>query len=183
MELKGSALASTLRAIERLHGTAGYHAVRLALPAHVRSVLEDGPVLPMRWYPVEVVAAVHDGVRVVLGHGGWELSHALGKEAAREDFSNIYAVVIRVLQPSTVWSRMERMWRIYNSRGHFHWIDLGPGYMHAIIRDVSGYNPGMWNAVAGRGQQVVSMTGAKGADVHVVRSTPSEGELEGMWLE
>jgi hypothetical protein len=55
--------------------------------------------------------------------------------------------------------------------------------MHCIIRDVSGYNAGMWNAVAGRGQQLIVMTGAKGADVHLLRSTETEGEFDGTWLE
>jgi hypothetical protein len=183
MQIKGSAIASTLRAIDKLHGPAGGVAVRSALPVDVRDVLESDPVLPVRWYPIEVLAAVHVAVRDVLGHGDWHASHALGITAAREDFNNLYAVIIRVINTTTVWSRMERMWTLYNSRGRFEWIELRAGAMHAIIHDVSGYNEGMWHAVAGRGQQLMTMTGAKGADVRLVRGGPTQGEFEGIWLE
>jgi hypothetical protein len=183
MQIKGSAVASTLRAIERLHGPAGGLAVRSALPPHLRAMLENDPVLPMRWYPVELVASLHVAVRDVVGQGKWTASHALGITAAREDFSNLYAVIIRMLDATTAWSRMERMWTLYNSRGRFEWLELKPGAMHAIIRDVWGYNDGMWQAVAGRGQQLMTMTGARGADIRVVCSAPTEAEFEGMWLE
>lgn len=183
MMIKGTAVASTLGAIERLHGPSAFHAVRSALPHDVRAVLTSEPVMPMRWYPVEVLASVHAAVRDVVGHGDWKASHALGMAAAREDFKNLYAVVIRLLDATTVWTRMERMWGLYNSRGRFQWLELRPGGMHAIIRDVSGYNPGMWQSVAGRGQQVITMTGAKAADVRLVRSSGTEAEFEGDWVE
>lgn len=183
MTLKGTALSSTLGAIEHVHGASGLAAVRAALPTAVRRLIDDEPILAVRWYPVEIVAALHVAVRDVVGHGDWSASHALGMAAAREDFKNLYRIVIRALTPTTVWSRMERMWTLYNSRGKFTWIERKPGSVHVIIRDVAGYNPGMWNAVAGRGQQVILMTGAKAANVAVVRSTESEGEFEGLWFE
>jgi hypothetical protein len=183
MQIKGTAIASTLRAIEKLHGPAGIGAVRSALVPDARAVLESDPILPVRWYPIDVLAAVHVAVKDVVGHGDWHASHALGVTAAREDFRNLYAVIIRVLDTTTVWSRMERMWTLYNSRGRFEWLDLRPGAMHCIIHDVSGYNEGMWHAVAGRGQQLMTMTGAKGADVRLLRGGPTQAEFEGMWLE
>lgn len=183
MMVKGSAVASTLRAVEKLHGPAAVLAVRAALPAHVRAVLDEHPVLPVRWYPVEVLAGIHVGVHDILGHGDWSRSHAIGVTAAREDFGNIYAVAIRALDAITVWNKIERMWTLYNSRGTFEWRELRRGSLHCFIRDVAGYNPGMWNAVAGRGQQLITMTGARGADVRVLRSTESEAEFDGTWLE
>ena len=127
MQLKGTAVASTLRAIERLHGLTGAAAVRAALPAAMRHILDDDPVLAVRWYPVELVASLHVAVRDVVGHGDWKASHALGMTAAREDFKNLYRIAIRALNATTVWTRMERMWTLYNSRGSFHWLELKPG--------------------------------------------------------
>jgi hypothetical protein len=183
MQIKGSAVASTLRAIERVHGKAGLGAVRATLPDHLRSIIQDDLVLPVRWYPVELVAAIHIGVRDALGQGDWEASRLLGVTAAREDFSSIYAVAVRVLDPNGIWSRMERMWSVYNSRGNFVWLAREPGCLHAIVRDVSGYNLGMWNAVAGRAQQLMTMTGTKAADVTVSNATAKQAEFQAMWLE
>ena len=182
MMIKGSALASTLRAVEHRYGPAGLSAVRAALPHAVRALIEPSPI-PMRWYPVHTLAGIHVAVRDVLAHGSWDESHALGVAASRADFKNLYAVVIRMLNASRVWSRMERLWSIYNSRGTFEWLALGRGSMHCFIRGVDGYNLGMWNTVAGRGQQVVTMTGAKGSEVRVIRGSETEAEFKGMWLE
>jgi hypothetical protein len=182
MLLKGTALMSTLRAIEDLHGKSAVVAVRAALTPDSRQLLDE-PLLPVRWYPVELLSGIHVAVRDLVGHGDWRASHALGMAAAKLDFGNLYRVVIRALNATTVWSRMERMWGLYNSRGKFEWIDLKRGNMHCIIRDVAGYNGGMWNAVAGRGEQVVLMTGAKTADVHVIRWTETQAEFDGVWVE
>jgi hypothetical protein len=146
-------------------------------------MLDNDPVLPVRWYPIELVAGIHLAFRDVAGHGDWRGSHALGILAAREDFKNLYAILIRALDAMSVWTRMERMWTLYNSRGSFEWIELRHGSMHCFIRGVSGYNPGMWHAVAGRGQQLIGMTGAKGADVRMLKSTDTEGEFDATWLE
>jgi hypothetical protein len=179
MLLKGSALMSTLRAIEAVHGKAALAAVRAALAPDLRQLLDE-PLLPVRWYPVELLAGLHSAARDVVGRGDWHVSHALGMAASKHDFGNLYRIVIRAVNATTVWSRMERMWSLYNSRGAFEWLELKRGSMHAIIRDVSGYNGGMWNAVAGRGQQLILMTGAKTADVRVIRWTADHAEFDGI---
>lgn len=173
---------STLHAIEANHGKTAVLAVRAALPPDLRQMLDE-PLLPMRWYPVALLAGVQRAVRDLLGHGDWHVSHALGIAAAKHDFGNLYKIVIRAVNATTVWARMERMWTLYNSRGRFEWLELKPGSVHCIVRDVDGFNGGMWNAVAGRAQQLLLMTGAKAADVKVVRHSEDQAEFEGLWLE
>src|SRR5208337_2038985 len=100
--------------------------------------------------PVSLSAALHAAVRDTLGGGSWEASRALGREAARIDYTGVYRLVLRAAQFDTVFSRLELVWRNYYSLGHFAWERLGPGAMRATVSDVRGFNEGMWFACAGR---------------------------------
>ncbi|MGZ5969978.1 MAG: hypothetical protein ACXWP4_20035, partial [Polyangiales bacterium] len=97
MEQKGAAIKSTLAAIEKLYGAAAHRAVIEAVPADVRAMITP-TVIPVRWYPVEVSAAIHLALRDRFGHGSWEPSHAVGVEAARNEFTGIYRVFLRAVQ-------------------------------------------------------------------------------------
>lgn len=100
MEQKGAAIKSTLAAIEKLHGAAVQKELIASLPAEMRDRIT--PVLPVQWYPVEIVAAIHAAVRDRIGRGSWEASHAIGVEAARIDFTGIYRVFLRAVQYDTI---------------------------------------------------------------------------------
>jgi hypothetical protein len=183
MQIKGAAIRSTLAAIQQVRGRDGLAAVTRALPPEARTIALDQPPLAMGWYPVEVLAAIHVAVRDELAAGDWALSHKLGIEAAKIDFGHLYRLALRAVTPLSIWDRIERMWRTYNSRGRFRWVDRRPGIAHAIIQDVAGYNRGMWNAAAGRAEQLMLMAGARASEVRIVRASDSLSEFDAMWLE
>jgi hypothetical protein len=183
MQVKGAAIRSTLAAIQQVRGRDALLAVSRAMPAEQRAIAFDQPPLAMGWYPVEVLAAVHVAVRDELAGGDWALSHKLGMEAAKIDFGHIYRLALRAVTPMSIWDRIERMWRTYNTRGRFRWVDRRPGIAHAILQDLSGYNRGMWNAAAGRAEQLMLMAGARAAEVRIIRATDSLCEYDAMWLE
>jgi hypothetical protein len=182
MRQKGAAIKSTLEAIATLHGEAQLASVRDRIPAHLRAQIEPR-VLPVAWYPVEVTAALHEAIRDVLGGGRWEASHRIGVEAARIDFTGVYRVFLRSMQYDTMWDRAERAWTNYNSQGTPRWTERGPGHARGIITGVSGFNVGIWEAVAGRLEGLLQMSGARGATIEVKASSATGAELHALWLE
>jgi hypothetical protein len=182
VQQKGAAIRSTLQAVANLHGDAALTTIKERLPPAIRAQIEPR-VLPVAWYPVAVAAAIHDAIRVVVGDGHWKASHALGVEAARIDFTGVYRIFLRSMQYDTMWERAQRAWSSYNSQGEVRWVDPQPGHLAGIVTGVSGFNLGMWEAVGGRLEGLVTMSGARGAAVEVKEHSTATCRFDAMWLE
>jgi hypothetical protein len=178
--LKGTALRSTIAAIERIHGRRGLAQVKEALSEGARTALDH--VLSVSWYPVSLSADLHSAVRYTVGRGSWEASRELGREAAKIDYTGVYRVVLRAVQYDTVFSRMELTWRHYYTRGSLAWDHRRPGFTRLMVRGAEGFNEGMWNACAGRGESLLRLTGARSADVSVLDANEQGCTFEAMWL-
>jgi hypothetical protein len=178
---KGAAVRGTLNAIAAIHGDTALERVMAHVSEDVRRALRP-PVLASGWYEVSVVAAVHVAVRYVLGKGSWRSSFDLGVQAARHDLVGIHSAFLRALSTESVWSRTQNAWNHYHSQGRAEWHDQAPGSARGRIFDVEGFNEGMWRAVAGRGQTLLQMVGARGAMVEIVDPTPTECRFEADWL-
>lgn len=182
MQQKGTAIKGLLAAIARLHGASGLQAVLGALSPDVRAQVA-GVVLPVQWYDVRLLAAIHVAVRDTIGKGDFHVSHALGREAARLDFTGIYRVVLRAVQYDTIWDRVERVWGHYNSQGEGRWLDRSAGSATGIVTGVEDFNEGQWHSIAGRCEQTLLMAGAKGASVEATDMTPTQAKFVAMYLE
>jgi hypothetical protein len=182
LDQKGAAIKSTLAAIEKLFGANVQREIVESLSEAIRAHIVP-TVLPVKWYPVEVTAALHVAVRDRVGKGSWDASHAIGVEAARIDFTGIYRVFLRAVQYDTIWERMERAWSHYNSQGKVVWIERAPGVMAVNVVGVAGFNPGIWHAIAGRAQGLLQLSGAKAASCTPRDMTPVSGRLDGVWFD
>jgi hypothetical protein len=182
VEQKGAALKSTLAAIEKLYGAPAHRDVIESLAEEVRAEI-GGTVMSVRWYPVEIVAAVHVALRDRVGRGSWEASHAVGVEAARIDFTGVYRVFLRAVQYDTIWERMERAWSHYNSQGKLVWSERKEGSMSCQVTGVAGFNPGIWHAIAGRTQGLLLLSGAQSASCTPRDMTESSARIEGIWFD
>ena len=181
MQIRGAGLRGLLLAIEKLYGAESLAAVKGAMPVDLREQVEH--VLPVRWYDVEVNAAVHVAVRDVIGGGQWDESHRIGMEAARIDFKGLYRVIVRAMSYDTVWDRAQQMWTHYNSQGMVEWTERREGYALGRVRGVVGYNLGLWESVGGRMEAMLGMTGIKTATVTVMEQSTTYCKFESMWIK
>jgi hypothetical protein len=181
VKIKGTGIRSALIAIERLYGADAVVRVKAVMPPRLREVVDK--VHPLEWYPVEVSAAVHLAVRDVIGGGSWDASHAIGREAARVDFTGIYKVLVRTVQYDTIWDRIELAWTRYASAGEAKWYERGPGHAKAFVSGVAGYNNGLWASVAGRCEGMLLLSGARGAAVSMIEPANTSCSFEALWLE
>jgi hypothetical protein len=182
MKQRGAAIRSTLLAIEKLYGKDVLASVKDAVPPEHRARMHE-PALAVTWYPIEITAALHVAIKNVIGRGTWNASHRIGIEASRIDFTGIYRVVLRAVQYDSIWDRTERAWSTYNSQGEARWTDRGPGTATGRITGVSGFNMGIWQAVAGRCEGLLVLAGVRAASVSVAEGAERSGRLEAVWLE
>jgi hypothetical protein len=181
VKLKGVGLKNTLVSLERLHGKEALERVKEAMPARFREPLNA--ILPIEWYPIEISAAIHVAIRDTVGGGSWTESHRISSDAAKIELGGVYRMLLRAVQYDTVWDRMERMWRQYYDAGEARWVDRGRGHARAEFTGVTGFNEGMWAAVAGRIENLLEATGARGAAVTVVVAATTHATIEALWLE
>lgn len=180
-KLKGVAIRSTMKVIDKLYGPKGIALVKAALPARHREAIDH--ILAVEWYPVEMSAALHVAIRDVFGAGSWDVSHTIGLEAAKLEFTVFYKAIIRAVQYDTIWDRMERVWPLYNTTGKPDWFERGRGCARGEITGVAGYNPGVWNSVAGRCEGILVLSGARGASVVAKNPSSTRCDFEALWLE
>jgi len=179
---KGAALRSTLQAIANLYGDEMLAQIKGTLRKEIRAQIEPR-ILSVAWYPIEVSAAIHVAIRDTLGNGQWDMSHTIGMEAAKIDFTGIYRVLLRSMQYDTVWDRAQRAWDNYNSQGKASWGEREAGGAKGIVTGVIGFNRGIWNAVAGRFESLILLSGARGASVEVQEPSASGCRFNALWLE
>ncbi len=182
MFLKGSGLRSLLGAIEKLHGPGGLERVLAAVPEDLRPELEK-PILPVKWYPIGYTTAVHAAVRETLGHGEWNESKRLGHEAALQDFTGVYRVLLRSVHYDTIWDRIQVAFSQYHSQGLAEWVDRQPGCATGVVTGVVGYNLGQWLSIAGRCERLLLMSGAKSAQADILESTATSARIELLYFD
>jgi hypothetical protein len=178
---KGAAVRGTLRAIAAIHGEQTLERVMAHVSEDVRRALRP-PVLASGWYDIGVVAAVHTGVRYVVGRGSWRASFELGAEASRQDWVGIHGAFLRALNTESVWARTQNAWDHYHTQGQAAWHAVSPGSALGRISGVDGFNEGMWRAVAGRAQTLLQLVGARGAMVEIKDPRATECAFEADWL-
>ena len=106
MLIKGTALRSSLRALEQRCGIDAIARVRAQLDPALRDDF-DG-LLPTKHYPPSFNAAVHAAIRDTFGGGDSTINYELGIEAARIDFGGVSSIFLRVADYETSLQRLER---------------------------------------------------------------------------
>lgn len=158
MLIKGTALRSSLRALEQRCGADAIRRVRAELDPALREVL-DG-LLPTKHYPPSFNAAVHAAIRDTFGGGDSTINYELGIAAARFDFGGVYSIFLRVADYETSLQRLERAWRQYNSQGSAAWARLGRGSGRCVVEGVEDFSEPMWRSVGGRIAGMLLLAGA-----------------------
>ena len=182
MFVKGSGLRSLISAIEKLHGHAGLARVLEVMPEPMQKELEN-PILPVKWYPTELVSAVHQAVRDTIGNGEWSESKVIGHEAARQDFSGVYRLLLRSVHYDTIWDRIQVAFQQYHSQGEGVWLDRRPGGATGKISGVVGYNLGQWLSIAGRCERLLLMSGAKSASTELIEPAATSCRFEVLYFD
>lgn len=106
--------------VRQKHGEPGIRALLAALP---RDVLDDlGPDLRpsgMAWVPFFTHARLLETIDGVFGVGDLRLVRDVGRFMATHDFPLLAKPVARLLSPGLFVDMAVKIWRLYNSHGHW----------------------------------------------------------------
>ncbi|AKV00581.1 hypothetical protein AKJ09_07244 [Labilithrix luteola] len=180
MRTKGVAVRSILLGVETLWGPSGLERVKDALAPEIRSQIEP-LVLSADWYDVTVPAAIHVAVKETVGNGSWRYSRDIGREAGRVDWKGVHRIFLRAFSYDTIFERVERAWRQYQSQGVVTWKRYGDTRASGIVTDVQGLNEGIWLSVAGRLEVLFEFAGAKTSLCELVRFTSNDAVFDLAW--
>lgn len=180
MHIKGTAIRSTLKALDAVAGCEAAVQVRAALSVDVRNELAAG-VIATKTHPVTTSAALHIAIRDVVGHGDCGINHRVGIEAARIDFGGIYSIFLRISEYEATLQRLAKAWRQYNSQGEVTWTTLGRGSASCRVEGTVGFNEPMWSAIAGRVAGILLLAGAATVDTRLTAWSAEGCELAVAW--
>lgn len=180
MLIRGTALISVLRAVEKLYGPGARAKLLASLPADDRRTFE-ATVLGMSQYPVSLQATLHKGVHDLFG--GLKANEAVGRQAALDDFTGVYRVFLAIITFELLWANIERAWRRYNSRGKVAFTEHTPRSALCTISDVESYTEPMWYAIAGRVRGILELAGAKTVHARIDAQDATGARIELSWTK
>jgi hypothetical protein len=168
MEVRGTALRSVLIACDEEFGAGSASRVIDALAPELRESMRN-TILSASWRPVAEQAALHEAVRVALGHGSLDANRRVGRRAAIDDFNGVYRVFLPLFTWDLLWTTLSRAWLRYNSAGTVEFVDHSDVAATVTIRGVSGYTEAMWHAVNGRVCGIIELAGARDVRARITR--------------
>ena len=134
-QVKGTAIASTLRFVRERFGPEAVALVRDDLEPGLRAALPDEPLVSS-WYPFALLVGLGRSAARRYGGGLTQFHRELGRASADYAMTTVYKIFFKLGSPQFVVSRAARVWRTYYDSGEMHAVTAEPG--HAVI-DLSGF--------------------------------------------
>jgi hypothetical protein len=160
-QVKGTAIASTLRFVRERFGPEAVALVRGDLEPALRASLPDEPLVST-WYPFSLLIALGRSAARRYGGGLTHFHRELGRASADYAMTTVYKIFFKLGSPQFVVSRAARVWRTYYDSGDMHAVTAEPG--HAVI-DLAGFSepvPELCERLIGWMSRSVELAGGKG---------------------
>lgn len=165
MNVKGSALRSTLNYL-REHFTADrVRRVMERLPAGQRSAVEK-PVLTSSWYDADVLYGLMHAMASEAGGDPKELYRMLGRQSCDDGLNTVYKVFFKVGTPSFMLKFTLQVWSNYYSEGKMVLVAGGSQAAHLKLEDVRFVDEAICCRVTGWLERALELAGAR--DIHMI---------------
>ncbi|HEX6739715.1 MAG TPA: hypothetical protein VF310_15650 [Vicinamibacteria bacterium] len=160
IQVKGTAIASTLRFVRERFGAEAVAEVRGDVePAFPASL--PGEPLASAWYPFALLVALGRSAARRYGGGMTYFHREMGRASADYAMNTVYRIFFKLGSPHFVVSRATRVWRTYYDTGEFTPRVSEPG--HAVL-DLSGFTepvPELCERLIGWMSRSVELAGGK----------------------
>lgn len=180
MNVKGTALVSTIRYLTQTHGESGLRQVLTRLPRTDRERVERG-FLVSGWYPVDLMMRI---TRLACEEFGPETARALGAASADYALNVVYKIFFRVGSPQFTMSRATAMFRSYYDEGACRSVLAERGHGMVEVSGVLTPWPEFCERVHGWLRRVLELSGAQNVTIEH-RSCIGRGDplclFEGRW--
>jgi len=164
-QVKGTTIIPEIVFVKTKHGEKGWEQVLERVSPLARSHLSQ-KVLPITWYPHEVITSLLDTMVALYGNGDPRFGHQVGKEGADYGLTLIHRIILRLRSPALLASNGPEVWGMYYQPSTIEVVSNVPG---AIAIEARGLKttPAHLYAIAGWMERVAELTGGKNATVQV----------------
>jgi hypothetical protein len=159
-QVKGTAIASTLRFVRERFGPEAVAAVRAGLDPTLQARMPDEP-LASSWYPFALLIGLGRAAARRYGGGLTHFHRELGRASADYAMNTVYRIFFKLGSPQFVVSRAARVWRTYYDTGEMRAVVAEPG--HAVL-DLAGFTepvPELCERLIGWMSRSVELAGGK----------------------
>ena len=160
---KGGSFPDTIAVVRENLGDERFAEFMGRMPGAFREAHELNSILPTVWYPLEWELCMHR-VYAEMSGGGLEACEALGHESAMRNFSGIYRIFFRLLQPQTLFAKAGTIFNQFYSAGGFELLDKGPGFARCRFTS-PGFDSRMWADARGACRAALEVCGAKAVEL------------------
>jgi hypothetical protein len=156
---KGINFRSLIGASRRLLGPATLDKMVKILPPELGDRVHNNAFVTGGWYPLSDFRLLHGAALTATGRGP-ELTRALSRDCAVDDFRGIFRVLTFVLTPEWIMRRTPTIWSRYFDTGVVT-VEARPHYARAHFVEASGFDHVLWQDVIGGSAGVLEVCGAK----------------------
>jgi hypothetical protein len=156
---KGINFRSLIGASRRLLGPAVLEKMVQQLPSELAKQVQQNAFVTGGWYPLADFRLLHGAALQATGRG-LELTRALSRDAAHDDFRGIFRVLTFVLTPEWIMRRTPSIWQRYFDFGVVA-VEARPHFARAHWTECRGFDRVLWQDVIGGSQGVLEVCGAK----------------------
>jgi hypothetical protein len=162
---KGINFRSLISASRRMLGPATLDKMVKLLPPELGERVQKNAFVTGSWYPLAHFRLLHGAALTATGRG-LELTRALSRDCAFDDFRGIFRVLTFVLTPEWIMRRTPTIWSRYFDTGVVT-VEARPGYARARFAEAAGFDHVLWQDVIGGSTGVLEVCGAKELKVTV----------------
>jgi hypothetical protein len=173
---KGINFRGTIASARRLLGPATIEKVIARLPAELGRQVEKNSFVTGSWYPLADYRLLHTAILQATG-GGADLTRAISRDAALDDFRGIFKVLTFVLTPEWIMRRTPVIWHKYFDVGKVA-VEAAHGWASAHWTEAVGFDRVLWNDVIGGSTGVLEVCGAKQLKMTIASGGGDEDHLE-----
>jgi hypothetical protein len=157
-EVKGTAVAASLRYATETLGTQGYRSLLDALTPEHRTLVEGG-ILASGWYPLRMMLDImqHTAGIAADPRAAWKM----GRASADYALTTVYKIFFKVGSPQFVISKASSVFKTYYTTGQMTPVVSEKG--HALL-EITGFadpSPILCDRIMGWMERTVELSGAK----------------------
>lgn len=178
-KVKGQTFKSWFEVYERLFGASAKDALIATLPKDFVDALRFGAIVPSGWYPIHWYTTLYDAHDKLRGHAPG-FARKMGRLTTEQDFRGIYAFIVRLASPSTVFANTQRLIKLYIQHCDVMILSNSSTHARAQLR-VEGGTDEMWEEFTGGAEAILVVNGARDPSVSFSRVSESTIVVEATW--
>jgi hypothetical protein len=178
-KVKGQTFKSCFDVYERLFGSPVKDALIATLPKDLADALRFGAIVSSGWSPIHWYTTLYEAHDKLRGHSPG-FARKMGRLTTEQDFRGVYAFIVRLASPSTVFANAQRLLKLYVQQCSVTTVERSDTHVRTAIT-MQGSSDAMWEEFCGGSEAILLVNGAHEPHVTVTRTNDDSVVVHGAW--